>query len=286
MRMNWNRFQAAAAAILAVAVLGAATIPKPASAGLLDEIKKKGQVIVGTEAAYYPFEFIENGKIVGYDKDVLDAIIKSWGFKMEQLDLPFAGILPGLLQKKFDFVATALLINPERAKRYAFTMPVAQVKVGLLRRKGDAKVKSVDDLSGLTIVSGTPPAGPTVIFMNYNETLKAKGKGANDQKMLSSSGDEILALANGQGDAMVDSMPVLLGAMKKYPDKFEVVGTFGEPFWVGWVTRPEDLDLRDAINAEIRKLRDGGQLEVMQKKWFGYTMPIPDANYLPEGAIK
>jgi polar amino acid transport system substrate-binding protein len=286
MRMSWNKLQASLAAILAVAVLGVASAPKPASAGLLDEIKKKGQVVVGTEAAYYPFEFIENGKIVGYDKDILDAIIKSWGFKMEQLDLPFAGILPGLLQKKFDFVATALLINPERAKRYAFTMPIAQVKVGLLKRKGDAKVKSVDDLTGLTIVSGTPPAGPTVIFMNYNETLKAKGKGAKDQKMLSSSGDEILALANGLGDAMVDSMPVLLGAMKKYPDKFEVVGTFGQPFWVGWVTRPEDLDLRDAINAEIRKLRDSGQLEVMQKKWFGYTMPIPDSNYLPEGAIK
>ena len=286
MRMNWNRFQASLAAIVAVAVLGVTSAPKPASAGLLDEIKKKGSVVVGTEAAYYPFEFIENGKIVGYDKDILDAIIKSWGFKMEQLDLPFAGILPGLLQKKFDFVATALLINPERAKRYAFTMPIAQVKVALLKRKGDAKVKTVDDLTGLTIVSGTPPAGPTVIFMNYNETLKANGKAAKDQKMLSSSGDEILALANGQGDAMVDSMPVLLGAMKKYPDKFEVVGTFGEPFWVGWVTRPDDLDLRDAINTEIRKLRDSGQLEVMQKKWFGYTMPIPDSGYLPEGAIK
>ncbi len=85
---------------------------------------------------------------------------------------------------------------------------------------------------------------------------------------------------------MVDSMPVLLGAMKKYPDKFEVVGTFGEPFWVGWVTRPEDLGLRDAINVEIRKLRDSGQLEVMQKKWFGYTMPTPDSGYLPPDAIK
>jgi polar amino acid transport system substrate-binding protein len=284
--MSWNGFRAAVAAVLAVAVLGATCAPTPASAGLLDDIKKRGKVTVGTEAAYYPFEFIENGKIVGYDKDILDAIIKAWGFKMEQLDLPFAGILPGLLQKKFDFVATALLVNPDRAKRYAFTMPIAQVKVGLLKRKGDAKVKSVEDLSGLTIVSGTPPAGPTVIFMHYNDELKAKGKSAADQKMLSSSGDEILALANGQGDAMVDSMPVLLGAMKKYPDKFEVVGTFGEPFWVGWVTRPEDLDLRDAINAEISKLRDSGQLEPMQKKWFGYTMPIPDSGYLPEGAIK
>lgn len=286
MGMSWNGFRASIAAVLAVAVFGMASTPKPASAGLLDDIKKRGSITIGTEAAYYPFEFIENGKIVGYDKDVLDAIIKSWGFKMEQLDLPFAGILPGLLQKKFDFVATALLINPERAKRYAFTMPVAQVKVGLLKRKGDAKVKSADDLTGLTIASGTPPAGPTVIFMNYNEGLKAKQKGAKDQKMFSSSGDTILALANGQADALVDSMPVLLGAMKKYPDKFEVVGTFGEPFWVGWVTRPEDLDLRDAINVEIRKLRDSGQLDAMQKKWFGYTMPIPDSDYLPEGAIK
>jgi polar amino acid transport system substrate-binding protein len=286
MRIGWNRFQASVAVVLAVTILCVTGAPKPASAGLLDEIKKRGQVTVGTEAAYYPFEFIENGKIVGYDEDVLDAIIKSWGLKMEQLDLPFAGILPGLLQKKFDFVATALLINPERAKRYAFTMPIAQVKVGLLKLKGTSKVKSVDDLTGLTIASGTPPAGPTVIFIHYNDELKAKGKGMKDQKMFSGSGDEILALANGQADAMVDSMPVLLGAMKKYPDKFEVVGTFGEAFWVGWVTRPEDLDLRDAINVEIRKLRDGGQLEVMQKKWFGYTMPIPDSDYLPPDAIK
>jgi polar amino acid transport system substrate-binding protein len=272
--------------IFAVAFLGTAAAPKPASAGLFDDIKKRGQVTVATEAAYYPFEFVEEGKIVGYDKEVLDAIIKSWGLKMEQLDLPFAGVLPGLLQKKFDFVATALLMNPDRAKRYAFTMPVAQVKVGLMKRVGDTKLKTVDDLTGLTIVSGTPPAGPTVIFMHYNDELKTKGKGAADQKMLSSSPDEILALANGQADAMVESTPVLLGAMKKYPGKFEIVGTFGDPFWVGWVTRPEDLDLRDAINAEIRKLRDSGELATMQKKWFGYTMETPDSGYLPADAIK
>ena len=284
--MRQNSFPASVAAIVAAIFLGTAVAPTPALAGLFDDIKKRGQVTVATEAAYYPFEFVEEGKIVGYDKEILDAIIKSWGFKMEQLDLPFAGILPGLLQKKFDFVATALLINPDRAKRYAFTMPVAQVKVGLMKRVGDTRVKTVDDLTGLTIVSGTPPAGPTVIFMHYNDDLKAKGKGAAEQKMLSSAPDEILALANGQGDAMVDSTPVLLGAMKKYPGKFEIIGTFGDPFWVGWVTRPEDLDLRDAINVEIRKLRDSGELATLQKKWFGYTMETPDTGYLPADAIK
>lgn len=284
--MRQSRTLAWVMAVLVPISLGTTSVPSGAASDLFQEIMKRGQVTVATEAAYYPFEFIENGNIVGYDKDVLDAIIKSWGVKLNQLDVPFAGILPGLLEKKFDFVATALLINPERARKYAFTMPVALVNVGLIKRKGDPKVTSVDDFSGLTIASGTPPAGPTVIFMHYNDDLKAKGKGVGAQKMFSSSPDEILALANGQVDAMVDSTPVLLGAMQKYPDKFELVGIFGPPFFVGWVTRPDDLDLRDAINVQIKKLRDSGELGKLQKQWFGYTMQIPDSDYLPADAIK
>jgi len=277
---------ALAMAILVAGLLAWQAVPSGAASGLFNEIKKRGQVNVATEAAYYPFEFIEGGKIVGYDKDILDDIIKAWGIKLNQLDLPFAGILPGLLEKKYDFVATALLINPERAKKYAFTMPIAQVKVGLLRRKGDTRVKSVADLTGLVVGTGTPPAGPTVIFMHYNDDLKAKGKGIKEQKMFSSSPDEFVALGNKQIDALIDSTPVLLGGMKKSPGAFELVGTFGEPFWVGWVTRPDNLDLRDALNAEIRKLRDSGELAKLQKRWFGYSMPIPDTGYLPPGAIK
>jgi len=284
--MRQSVILACALAALVPISLGASTVPSAASSDLFQQIKKRGDVTVATEAAYYPFEFIDNGKIVGYDEDILHAIVKSWGIKLNQLDLPFAGILPGLLQNKFDFVATALLINPDRAKKYAFTMPVAQVNVGLMKRVGDPKVKRVDDLTGLTIASGQPPAGPTVIFMHYNDELKAKGKGASAQKMFSVAADEILALANGQVDAMVESTPVLLGAMKKYPGKFELVGTFGPPFWVGWVTRPDDLDMRDALNVEIKKLRDSGELAKMQKQWFGYAMQIPDSGYLPADAIK
>jgi len=273
-------------ALLILALVPWYPAPAGAASSLFAQIKKRGQVTVATEAAYYPFEFVENGKIVGYDKDVLDAIVKAWGIKLNQLDLPFAGILPGLEAKKYDFVATALLINPDRAKKYAFTMPIAQVKVGLLRRKGDSRVKSTDDFTGLVIGTGTPPAGPTVIFMHYNDTLKAQGKGVKEQKMFASSPDEFLALSNKQVDAVIDSTPVLLGAMKKFPGAFELVGTFGTPFWVGWVTRPDNLDVRDAINAQIRKLRDSGELARLQKKWFGYTMEIPDSGYLPPGAIQ
>jgi polar amino acid transport system substrate-binding protein len=263
-------------------ILGGAN---PADAqNTLSEIKGRGKVVVATEAAYAPFEFLQDGKIVGYDKDVLDGVIKGWNVQLEQLDVPFAGILAGLIEKKYDFVSTALLINPERAGKYAFTMPVAAAKIGIMRQKDDSKLKSIDDLTGLTIGSPVPPAGPTTAFQHYNDELKAKGKGAAKHVFFQSAPDLYLALANGQIDGAADSMLTLAEGMKKKPGNFEIAGTFGEPFFIGWVTRPEDTGLRDAINVEIEKMRDSGQLKQWQEKWFGFAMEIPDSGYLPPGA--
>ncbi|MDE0390696.1 MAG: ABC transporter substrate-binding protein, partial [Rhodospirillales bacterium] len=43
----------------------------PANADLLDEIKQRGEFIVGTEARFPPFEFVEDGEIVGYSTDIM-----------------------------------------------------------------------------------------------------------------------------------------------------------------------------------------------------------------------
>ena len=47
-----------------------------AQADLLSEIKKKGEIVIATEARYAPFEMLQDGKIVGYSKDILDEIMK------------------------------------------------------------------------------------------------------------------------------------------------------------------------------------------------------------------
>ena len=67
-----------------------------------EKIKRTGKVTVGTEAAFPPFEFVEDGKIVGYGKDILDYIVADLGVELNQLDLPWQGILPGVLAGKFD----------------------------------------------------------------------------------------------------------------------------------------------------------------------------------------
>jgi polar amino acid transport system substrate-binding protein len=254
-----------------------------ADAGLFEEIKTRGKVVVATEAAYPPFEFIQDGKIVGFDKDVLDRVVAAWGVELEHLDVPFAGILTGLLQKKYDFVCTGLIMNPERTSKYGFTMPVAVAKVALIKRKGDTKVKSVDDLTGLKIGGPVPPSGPMNVLTQYSESLGSKKAG--ELVHFQSAPDEFLALANGQIDAAVETTLTLAEVMRQRPDTYEIVGTIGEPFYYGWATRPEDTDLRDAINAEIDKLNKSGELAKMQEKWFGFAMETPTSNYLPPGSI-
>jgi len=269
--------------------LGAAAVGLTLSAGAraagVEAIKQRGVANVATQADYPPFEFIQDGKIVGYDKDLLDAVVAEWGVKLNQIDLPFAGLLTGLFENKFDFICTALLILPDRAKKVAYTMPIAVAPIGIWKRKEDARKISVDDLTGVVMGAVVPPSGPTTMILARNEELKKTGKGFAEIKYFQGSTDLALALANGQVDAWVTTALTMNAQMKKFPDKFELVGYFGDPFYYAWATRPDDTALRDAINASLRKMREAGDMQKLQQKWFGLTMDVPTSGYMPPGAV-
>jgi len=262
----------------------AALLTHSASAITLDEVKKAGKLSVATEALYEPMEFVQDGKIVGYGRDILDDIAASWNIQIEQADLPFPGMLMGLQQNKYDLVATTMIINPDRAKQYAFTAPIASAPVTVLKRKGDQKVTSLDDLTGIVLGGVVPPAGATVEMQKYAANLSQKGKGPSDFVMFQNLPDMLLALSNNQIDGVVENMISLGLVAKKQADRFEIAGTVGKPFYIGWATRAEDAPLRDAINIELKRMRDSGKLAELQKKWFGYTMDLLESGYLPEGA--
>jgi polar amino acid transport system substrate-binding protein len=252
--------------------------------GIFAQIKQRGTIVVATEALYNPFEFVQDGKIVGYDEDLLHAIVAAWGVKLEQLDVPFSGILVGLDQRKYDFICTAMILNEARVTKYAFTQPVAAAPVALMKRKGDPKVKSVDDLTGVNIGSGVPPSGPTAILVGYNDSLKAQNKAAAKIVYFQSAPDYLLGLANKQVDAICDTTLPLGKMMQDHPGKFEIVGPISKPFYYGWAARADDLDLRQAVNDQLETLRKSGEMAKLQQKWFGFTMDVPDSGYMPPGA--
>jgi polar amino acid transport system substrate-binding protein len=262
-----------------------ATANSAASETLMEKIKAKGKVTVGTEAALPPFEFIQDGKIVGYGKDILDKIVTDLGVQLEQLDLPFQGILPGVLAGKFDFVATSIGVRPERVVKYAFTMPLAFSVDMALKKAGNGKIMAVEDLRGKVVGTQLASIGEADAKIFEDKLKENGGKGYGELKLYTSYPETYLALANGEIDIAVASDTLVRDIMKKRPGLYEIVGPVSVKNYSCWVTRPEDKDFRDFLNAEFKKLRDDGTIYQLQEKWFGYKMELPDSDYLPQGAI-
>jgi polar amino acid transport system substrate-binding protein len=264
---------------LAAALFASMLLALPSSGGAQDtlkQIKQKGTVTVGTEAAFPPFEYVQDGKIVGYGKDILDHVVAKLGVKLNQLDTPYQGIMPGLLAKKFDFVATSMLPTPERRQQFGFTVPIADGTMHVLKRKGDASIKEIADLAGKRVGTQLGTAAERDLRA-LQERFKAQGKPAfQELKLFTAMPEAYLALANGQIVAAVAPLPSLAYTMKQRPGVFELVGPLGsDRSYFSWITRKEDKELLDFINASIQELKASGKLAELQRKWFGMTMTLP-----------
>src|SRR5258706_13991166 len=82
-----------------------------AVAASLEEIKKRGYMVVATEDDYPPFEYVGNGKPMGYDHALLAILRKFAGFEVRQEILPWQGILPGVASGRYDAAITAAVIT-------------------------------------------------------------------------------------------------------------------------------------------------------------------------------
>lgn len=251
---------------------------------VLEKIDAAGKITVATEVSYPPMEYLENGKVVGYGKDILDLIVADMEVELQQLQLPWDGILAGVLAKKYDMVATSVAIKPDRVKKYAFTRPIAIADTILIKRHGDDRLKSLGDING-KVVGVELGSSQAQEVEAVDKELKAGGSSGVDKIRGFKSGDDMrLALVGRQID--VAATPSFsLGAMQKQrPDTFAYMTTIGTGVLFAWVMHPDGADLRDRVNAAIQKLDDNGTLAKLQLKWFGFEMDLPN-DYLPAGAL-
>lgn len=253
-----------------------------------ERIMATGKMTVATEAAFEPFEYIdaENGKIIGYDADILAYICDDWGVELEQLDLPFQGILTGLDAGQYDMVATAVTISKTRAEQYAFTQPIALAGQMVVKLKGNDKVTTNEDgtlnLAGLTIGVQQGATSETVLEA-YKESVVAAGGESYEQMIGYAAFPEVyLDLQNGRIDALVQGRASALVQVNNNPDTYEAVCSIGTPAYYGWCCRKDDQDLMDALNVTIQKMIDDGTLAKIQEKWLGEVDELPGADYVPE----
>lgn len=260
----------------AAGVLSMASIRR-AHADTLDEVKKRGTLIVGTEAAYVPYEFFKDGKIVGYDPDIADAMMPKIGVRAEFIDTAWSGIIPALYARKFDCIMSAMTMTKERAEKVLFSMPYADASNVILLRADEQRITTADDLSGkiIGVQLGSAAAG---IIKEFEAKLKTAGKpGYGDVKQYEHYPEAYQDLLNKRTDAVVNSRSTMMVVMRDAPGKFKMLAGISDiTAYFGMAFRKDDTALCDFVNAQLAAMKQDGRLGKLQEKWFGGTMETPD----------
>lgn len=108
----------------------------------------KEKIYVGTNAEFPPFEYLEDGKITGFDMDLVQEIGKLVDADIKIVDMAFDGLLPALQMKKVDMVIAGMTANEERMKTVSFTQPYYTASQVIIVKEGNTSIKSFDDLKG------------------------------------------------------------------------------------------------------------------------------------------
>jgi polar amino acid transport system substrate-binding protein len=239
---------------------------------VLAEVIAMGELTVGTEMQYAPYDFLENGTQVGFNADLFAEIGKELGVKITFIDLPWPSVLPGLAASKFDLVAGPVSITAERGEQYAFTAPIGQSTFNLLKKAGNTELQawtksrakrlglraevSLEELK-IFAASLTPPAE----VVEYVDSSQGNADVAAGR---------IVAFANQTSNTGYTAAVRL--------DMFAVVpGTFGDLRYVGYVGRKDEASasLIAALNDAIHKVKADGRMATLQERWFGITFELP-----------
>jgi len=188
-----------------------------ASADILDDIKKRGEMVVGMEVAYVPYEFFQDGDVMGYDVDLTRAFADKLGVKVKFVDTEWAGIIPALFAKKFDVIISGMTITAERAQKVNFSMPYAEATSVVLARADDDSVKSADDMTGKRMGAQLGSAAD-----QGRQAVRggAQGQGParySDYKLYDHYPEAYVDLANKRIDGVVNALSSLQIVIKETP---------------------------------------------------------------------
>src|ERR1700758_1731677 len=240
----------------------------------LDDIKKRGYMVVATEDDYPPFEAVVNGKPVGYDHSLLALLRKVAGFEVRQEILPWQGILPGVASGKYDCALTAAVITDERAKSLDFTMPISESTMAYVKRKGDTRIKSVQDLNGMTL--GVQQGGASFqVLPELEVTLKASGGKLGQIVQYGSFSEAYQDLVNKRLDAVIHNIVSLSTLVSEKPQQFELGQRVGRKSYAAWAVQKGNKRVLDFLNKFLAEEKPNASFKKFQGGFLKLIVQIP-----------
>ncbi|HKC64670.1 MAG TPA: transporter substrate-binding domain-containing protein, partial [Pyrinomonadaceae bacterium] len=117
----------------------------------LQRVRQSGELRIGTDATYPPFESVEGSEFSGFDIDLGNAIARELGVKARFINASFDGIFPALQNGTFDAVMSSVTITPDRSATMLFSDPYYDSGQLICVRRETEGINSPDDLKGKTV---------------------------------------------------------------------------------------------------------------------------------------
>ncbi|GGM91629.1 amino acid ABC transporter substrate-binding protein [Thermus composti] len=226
----------------------------------LDQIKRSGEIRIGTEGAFPPFNYFdEKNQLTGFEIDLGNAIAKQLGLKPVWITQAFDSLLIQLNQGRFDFVIASHGITEERAKAVDFTNPHYCTGGIIVSRKGGPK--TAKDLQGKVV--------GVQIGTTYMEAAQ-KIPGVKQVRTYQKDPDALQDLLAGRLDAWITDRFVAKQAIKER--KLENALQFGELIFqekVAMAVAKGNKSVLDALNQALADLMRNGIYAQISTKWFG-----------------
>ena len=222
-------------------------------------------ITAGTAPSFPPFEMKEDGELVGFDVDLLEAVV-------EQTDYEFGGweeyefdsLTPALVNENIDVIAAGMTINDDRDESIDFSEPYySSDQAIVVRADGSFAPGSLSELSDRPIGAQKGTTGESVVQDELvGDEITETQYNAYDNYVLA-----IQDLQNGNVDAVVIDVPVADTFAANRPVESAFVYETGEKF--GFGVREGDGARQTALNEGLSTVREDGTYQELTGTWFG-----------------
>jgi ABC-type amino acid transport substrate-binding protein len=217
-----------------------------------------------------PYSSLEPGsdKAQGLDVEINEAALKWAGISKVRYEvMPFGQLIPALLSKRIDVVASNIHVTPDRLKAVSFTGPAWWYGPAIVVQKGNpGGIKSFDDFKGKTVGAIAGSAA--------DEYLRKQGVQVT---AFQTDAEEFSAISSGRVEAIVEddvkvaeyikanpSAPIEMVADVKVPE--DIIFGYGYGY-ARYAVRKEDCSLRAAFTQGLAEIRGNGQVPAILRKY-------------------
>jgi polar amino acid transport system substrate-binding protein len=240
------------ALVAAAGLLAAAA----AQARSIQDIRKSGTIVIATEGKFAPFNFVDNGKVTGFEIDVASAVAAKMGLKVDWKMMGFDGLLIGLQQDRWDLVIASHGVTEERAKAVTFADP-HYCTGGVIISK-DGAIRTARDLTGKIVAVQT---GTTY----YDAARKLPVK---DVKNFPQDNSARAALEAGHVDAWVTDKFVGKASLAATPGTALKEGDFIFTEKIAAAVSKGNAGLVGDFDKALAAVMADGTYAAISKKWF------------------